>query len=90
MFLNFKLGYYDMSLDDKNRQDKRNERRELLTALSNISQIGILIASCVIIGVMAGRFLDNLFGTAPWLLLLFSLLGMAAAFKSMFDFLNRK
>ncbi|MCL2034392.1 MAG: AtpZ/AtpI family protein [Oscillospiraceae bacterium] len=79
-----------MSLDDKNKQDKHSERRELLTALSNISQIGILIVSCVIIGVMAGRFLDNLFGTSPWLLLFFSLLGMAAAFKSIFDYFNRK
>ena len=76
-----------MSQNDKN---KRSERSEFLAALSSLSQLGILIASCVIIGVMAGRFLDNLFGTSPWLLLLLSLLGMAAAFKSIFDFVNRK
>jgi len=81
------MGYCDMSQDNKNR---RKERSELLAALSSLSQLGILIASCVIIGVLAGRFLDNLFGTSPWLLLLLSLLGVGAAFKSMFDFLNKK
>jgi ATP synthase protein I len=79
-----------MSQNDENRRKELKERSQLLAAFSALSHLGVLIAVCVIIGVMAGRFLDNLFGTSPWLLLLFSLLGVAAAFKSMFDFANRK
>ena len=61
------------------------ERRELVRALSFLSQIAFLIIGCVAAGVFLGNFLDNFFGTSPWLLLLFSLLGVAAAFKSIYD-----
>ncbi len=37
------------------------------------------------IGVFLGRFLDKLLGTSPWLLLLFSLLGVGATFKALLD-----
>ena len=55
-----------------------------------ISQMGVMIAACIAVGVLLGWFLDNLFGTSPWLLLLFSLIGVGAAFKSIFEFANRK
>ena len=64
---------------------KEKQTRDLLRALSFLSQIGITMAACVFIGVFIGKFLDNLLGTTPWLLLLFSLLGAAAAFKALFD-----
>ncbi|MEA4969985.1 MAG: AtpZ/AtpI family protein [Candidatus Pelethousia sp.] len=70
----------------RKRSSKEEQARELLRALSFLSQIGITMAACVLIGVLVGRFLDNLLGTAPWLLLLFSLLGAAAAIKVLFDF----
>ncbi len=68
------------------KPDRENKQTQgLLRALSFFSQIGITMAACVLIGVFIGRFLDNLLGTAPWLLLLFSLLGAAAALKALFD-----
>ncbi len=70
----------------RKRSSKEEQTRDLLRALSFLSQIGITMAACVLIGVLVGRFLDNLLGTAPWLLLLFSLLGAAAAIKVLFDF----
>jgi len=71
-------------------EDNNKHRRELIKSLSIISQIGFMVAACLFIGVMSGRYLDRLFGTSPWLLLLFSLLGMGAAFKSLFDFAKKK
>lgn len=70
----------------RKRSSKEEQTRDLLRALSFLSQIGITMAACVLIGVLVGRFFDNLLGTAPWLLLLFSLLGAAAAIKVLFDF----
>lgn len=69
------------------RKPGRDERqtKELLRALSFFSQIGITMAACVFIGVFVGRYLDSLLGTSPWLLLLFSFLGAAAAFKALFE-----
>ncbi|MCL2023842.1 MAG: AtpZ/AtpI family protein [Oscillospiraceae bacterium] len=65
---------------------KKEQRRKILNAVSNISQIGFTIVACVLVGVLLGSFLDKLFGTAPWLLLIFSLFGAGAAFKSLYQY----
>ena len=75
----------DPNNEKETSQTSQNERRELLRAISFLSQIGITMAACVLVGVLLGRFLDNFFGTSPWLLIIFSFLGMAAAFKALFD-----
>ncbi|MCL2828034.1 MAG: AtpZ/AtpI family protein [Oscillospiraceae bacterium] len=62
---------------------------EVVKALSLITQIGIYIVASVVVGVFLGRFLDNLLGTSPWLLLLFSLLGIGAAFKFLLDLIPK-
>jgi len=69
---------------------QKQRRKGLLHALSFSSQVGITMAACVIIGVFLGRFLDDLFHTAPWFLLVFSLLGAAASFKTLFNLARRK
>jgi len=75
-------------MDEKNQDNEStsyDEKRELRRAISFFSQISVTIVACILIGILLGRFLDNYFGTSPWLLLVFTLLGMAAAFKSLFD-----
>ena len=62
----------------------------VVSAVTSMMHIGITIASCIIVGVFLGRFLDRVIGTSPWLLILFSLLGVAAAFKSIFSTLMAK
>jgi ATP synthase protein I len=68
---------------------KKKQRSEIMRALSLMSQIGITIIICVAVGVLLGKFLDNLLGTSPWLLLVFTLFGSGAAFKSIFDIAKR-
>ena len=65
--------------------DSKEQRDGFLQSLSFLSQIGTTIIACVAVGIFAGRFLDSLLGTTPWLLLVFTLLGIASAFKSIFD-----
>ena len=64
---------------NKERRDKRP------LAIAFFSQIGMTMAACVLIGVFVGKGLDSLLGTAPWLLLVFSALGVGASIKSLFD-----
>jgi F0F1-type ATP synthase assembly protein I len=64
-------------------------RRELVRGLSLFSQIGISVIVCIAIGIFLGRYLDSLLSTSPWLLLLFTLFGAAAAFKSIIDISKR-
>ena len=61
------------------------KNKDVVKALGLLSQVGITMAVCVLVGVFLGRFLDGLLGTTPWLLLLFSFLGVGAAFKSLFN-----
>ena len=70
--------------------NKQKNRAAMLRAMSFSSQIGFTIVFCVLIGVLLGQYLDGLLGSSPWLLLLFSLLGMAAAFRTMFIMAKKK
>jgi len=62
---------------------------DFIRAFALLSQIGITIVACVGVGIFLGWLLDRLFGTSPWLLLVFTLLGVVAAFKSIFDFAKK-
>ena len=75
---------------NKRQETQTTQRNEFGKALSVLSQMGVTIIVCVAVGLAAGYFLDKLLGTTPWLLLVFTLLGIAAAFKSIFDFAKKQ
>lgn len=58
---------------------------ETLRALVYFTQTGFTMAVSVLIGVLLGKWLDGWLGTSPWMLLVFSFLGMGAAIKVIFD-----
>ncbi len=51
--------------------------------------IGIELVVSVIIGLVAGSWLDRRFGTAPWLTLLGIVVGSAAGFRSLLRYTKR-
>lgn len=65
------------------KNDKDN--REILKALSLLAQLGLTMASCIIVGILIGKFLDHVLNTSPWLLVVFAFLGAIAAFKTLYD-----
>lgn len=70
--------------------NKKAGNGELLKALALFTQLGISMAACVFIGVFAGKLLDRLFGTSPWLLMICSLVGGLSSFKVMYDLVIKK
>lgn len=52
--------------------------------LGSASIIGIHLVSGVIVGLVAGYYLDKYFGTRPWLTLLFLIFGIIAGYRNMF------
>ena len=78
-----------MKIPETNKDEVRKHRNELLRGLGQVSQIGFTMLACVLVGVFLGHFLDSRLDTSPWLLLLFSFLGMGAAFKSLFEIAKR-
>lgn len=68
-----------------NGKDNQPKGSETLRALVYVSHLGLTMAASVLIGVLLGKYLDALFGTAPWLGLIFSLLGVGAAIRLIFS-----
>lgn len=68
----------------------KEKKQGVLRALSFSSQIGITMAACVFIGVFLGKLIDDFLGTSPWFILIFSLLGVAAAFRAIFHMAKKK
>ncbi|MBL0386682.1 AtpZ/AtpI family protein [Tumebacillus sp. ITR2] len=54
----------------------KTDGKEAWQAFGLVSAIGVDLASCVVAGVFLGKWLDGLWGTTPWMLLLGILLGL--------------
>ena len=50
----------------------------------DVSVIGIQFPVAIALGFFAGRWLDQQLNTAPWLMIVFSLCGIAAGFVNLF------
>ena len=76
---------------NKNKKpEKRTEQQDRLRAFAFLSQLAFTIVGCIGLGVFLGIWLDGVFGTSPWMVLVGSVLGMAAAFMSMYSLANKK
>ena len=53
------------------------------------SSIGFLLVTATVIGWLFGSWLDRKLGTEPWLMMLFTLLGVAAGFYETFRIIIR-
>jgi len=51
--------------------------------IAELSSIGLRLPSSIAIGLFMGYYLDKLFGTQPWLLLIFLILGIASGMISL-------
>jgi ATP synthase protein I len=57
--------------------------------LAALSSLGLMLPSSIAVGLFMGYFLDKVLGTAPWLLIIFTLLGVASGFLSLFRGLKK-
>ncbi|HJQ38037.1 MAG TPA: AtpZ/AtpI family protein [Thermoanaerobaculia bacterium] len=62
--------------DDKKARDMRQ--------LVEASSIGWMFPIAIGIGYVMGHYLDKWLGTDPWLTVIFTLLGIIAAFRNLF------
>ena len=68
---------------------KDGPRRPDLRRLAELSSLGLMLPSSIAIGLFFGYFLDRRLGTAPWLLLVFTVLGIASGLLSLFRALRK-
>jgi ATP synthase protein I len=57
--------------------------------IAELSSLVLMLPSSIAVGLFFGYMLDKLFGTHPWLLLVFLLLGTASGFYSLIRGLNK-
>ena len=55
-----------------------------LKAFARVGALGIELAISIVIGLLAGRWLDGKLSTAPWLTLVGLILGAIAGFRSLY------
>jgi F0F1-type ATP synthase assembly protein I len=65
---------------DPTPKPKKPDRRQWLEALS----IGYMFPLAIGIGFLWGRWMDRVFGTHPWLVIVFTACGVIAAFRNLF------
>lgn len=71
--------------NNEENKDKSSKSNETFRTIAYFSQIGITMAASIFVGVLLGKYLDDFFGTTPWLLLIFSFLGVGAAIRVLFN-----
>jgi ATP synthase protein I len=59
--------------------------RKFMRMLGVLSTVGITMVVATVIGYFLGVYLDRVFGTAPWLMILCLFFGIAAGFKNLYD-----
>ena len=57
--------------------------------IAALSSLGLMLPSSIAVGLFFGYLLDKLFGTHPWLLLIFMLLGTVSGFYSLIRGLSK-
>lgn len=65
-------------------------RRPDLRRLSELASLGLILPSSIAVGLFIGYFLDRWLGTAPWLLLSFTVLGIVSGLLSLFQALKKQ
>ena len=60
----------------------KKETRIWIRELAFYSSLGFSVALSIFIGLGIGVYLDKRFGTAPWLMLIFLGLGIAAGYRN--------
>ena len=64
--------------------DNDKQKRENADAVYQAVSLGFLFPVAIAIGFCLGRWLDGMFHTRPWLTIVFTVFGIAAAFLNLF------
>ncbi|MGZ5499421.1 MAG: AtpZ/AtpI family protein [Candidatus Aminicenantales bacterium] len=65
-------------------------RRPDMRRLAELSSIALILPSSIAVGLFFGYLLDRWLGTAPWLLLTFTVLGIFSGLLSFFQAIKKE
>lgn len=64
------------------KRDEKKNRREIVHSLAMILQIGLAMITCMGMSLAIGYYIDRLFGTKIWLIIMM-VIGIMASFRSL-------
>ena len=64
--------------------DKDNLRGAL-----HFASVGMMLVISILVGFAIGLYLDGVFSTEPWLMIIFTILGVISGFKSLYDMVKK-
>ena len=67
------------------KQHELKKKHSVSRALSLVTQLGVQMAVCIVLGVAIGIFLDRWLGTMPVFIIIFTIFGAGAAIKMIYD-----
>ncbi len=70
------------------KRDKKKEKKEILSALAMLTQIGLAMMTCMAISFGIGYYIDRLAGTRFWVMI-FLIIGILASIRSLFILTGR-
>jgi len=79
---------FDIRADFMPKLSKK-ELKEIYRALGLITYMGVSVIVSVGLGILIGWLLDPWLGPPPWRLMVFTILGIIAAIKSMYSMAKR-
>ena len=62
----------------------QDSKKDIYRTLLNYSALGLEMGFSVVIGIVAGFYLDKYFNTYPYLTFVFMVFGMVAAFRTVY------
>jgi ATP synthase protein I len=65
------------------------DKRQLFRSLGLLSSVGISMVAASLIGLFIGIYLDEWFGTKPWMTIIWLGIGIAAGFRNIFILTRR-
>lgn len=68
----------------------KEDTRKLLKLVGIASTLGLTIVLATFIGLTVGIYLDRLFGTSPWLTLIFLVFGIIAGFRNFYRYMQTR
>ncbi len=60
------------------------QEKKQYKVLMSLTSVGFATVISTLLGFWFGLYLDGVFGTAPWLMILFLILGVIAGFRSIY------
>lgn len=80
----------DKTPENSGERKQKSKTVRIIRAAGVFMNLGITMLCCVGIGFFIGKFLDSLLGTAPVMILIFSLMGSAASIKVLYDIVRKE